>query len=116
MSGVYVKGMEMPKNCDSCRCSYKVAGAWRSRCQFLRKKCDISEDRPSWCPLAPAADAVERKKGEWIEKLYVTMEGYVDGVIYNCSQCGKMATKYTLSPFCPNCGAVMRELPKGVDT
>lgn len=57
----------------------------------------------------PAADVVERKKGEWIEKPYVTMEGYVDGLIYNCSKCGKKATRYTISNYCPNCGADMRK-------
>lgn len=54
-------------------------------------------------------DVVERKKGEWVEKPYVTMDGYADGVIYYCSKCRKTATKYTLSNFCPKCGADMRE-------
>ena len=45
------KGMEMPKNCDSCPCYYETEGAWRDECQVLRKECAISEERPSWCPL-----------------------------------------------------------------
>lgn len=48
---VLIKGMEMPKNCDSCPCYYETEGAWRDECQVLRKECAISEERPSWCPL-----------------------------------------------------------------
>lgn len=89
-------------------------------CKFCKKYAlDRDGVRCEYCTVGrihqiirdmPAADVVERKrkKGEWIEKPYVTMEGYVDGVIYHCSKCGKKATKYTLSKYCPNCGADMR--------
>lgn len=55
---------------------------------------------------APAADVVERVRGEWIE------DGY-EGVIV-CSYCGmtplshpESMNTYVLSRFCPNCGAKM---------
>jgi hypothetical protein len=57
--------------------------------------------------IAPSADAVERKKGKWIDS--------------KCSECGGLMpitkvmlrgkvmweTDYPMSRFCPNCGAQM---------
>lgn len=58
----------------------------------------------------PAADVVERKKGEWLEDF----NGFE--TIYRCSKCSEEPlTKYgtmhdyVLSEFCPHCGADMRE-------
>ena len=55
----------------------------------------------------PAADVVERVRGEWIGTQY---DGYADGCPvydeYECSVCG--AEYPTDHNFCPNCGADMR--------
>lgn len=47
-----------------------------------------------------SADVVERKRGEWLE-------GYLIHK-YGCSCCGKRQDR--TSPYCPNCGADMREV------
>ena len=50
----------------------------------------------------PSADAVERKRGRWIEEPNCT---------YRCSQCGEHYQSirgYMYHNFCPNCGAEMR--------
>lgn len=52
--GVYIRGMEMPTNCESCPC--KTTDAFGGLgCQAtgyipLRK---ANQDRPDWCPLVP---------------------------------------------------------------
>lgn len=46
----------------------------------------------------PAADVVERKRGEWV------WSEEQDGAI--CSEC-KAHKGGRLTPFCPNCGATM---------
>ena len=49
----------------------------------------------------PAADVVERKRGEWVyEKTY-------QGMKYICSECGEIPECFEPN-FCPNCGADMR--------
>ena len=48
---VYIRGMEMPKNCDECPCYYETEGAWRNECEVLGKEYIASENRPEWCPL-----------------------------------------------------------------
>jgi hypothetical protein len=61
----------------------------------------------------PAADVVERKRGEWE---YLT-QGFSDGMVmddFGCSECDHVQTipmNGWLPNFCPNCGADMR----GVD-
>ena len=54
---------------------------------------------------APAADVVERKRGEWE---FVEQRFYHGGFInlFRCSECSAATDKeYN---FCPNCGADMR--------
>lgn len=51
--GVYIRGMEMPTNCDSCPCYYETEGAWRNECEVLGREHYLTEERPSWCPLVP---------------------------------------------------------------
>lgn len=48
---VLIKGMEMPKNCDSCPCYYETEGAWRNECEVLQREHYITDERPDWCPL-----------------------------------------------------------------
>lgn len=48
----------------------------------------------------PTADAVERKKGKWIDRGYMK-------VGFHCSVCGGYAISGK-DNFCPHCGADMR--------
>jgi len=52
----------------------------------------------------PTADAVERKKGKWIDETFKPW-GLVHHP-YKCDQCGEHSEAD--SDFCPNCGADMR--------
>lgn len=58
----------------------------------------------------PAADVVERKRGEWVEKEFAFGDVY-----YDCSVCGESFCLIDGTPtdnlysFCPNCGADMRQ-------
>lgn len=63
----------------------------------------------------PAADVIERKRGEWIR---VTEEL---GESWMCSECMEefiphdgMEEFASYAHFCPNCGADMRGAPNGV--
>jgi len=52
--GVYIKGMEMPKNCEECQCSYWTEGVHHDYCQAVGYDTEIhygEKDRPQWCPL-----------------------------------------------------------------
>ena len=60
--------------------------------------------------FVPAADVVERKRGEWIDISCVVADedaedGYWIATQYQCSLCGRK--EYKKEPFC-NCGADMR--------
>ena len=63
---------------------------------------------------APAADVVERKKGEWIDREVFTAKGNVDMLQSAlCPVCERYHTTpyayyFTNYKFCPNCGADMR--------
>lgn len=54
MSGVYIKGMEMPTSCYDCPCNkddgfgFFTCGVTKSECDFIRL--------PSDCPLIPVPD------------------------------------------------------------
>lgn len=48
---ILIRGMEMPKNCDSCPCYYETEGAWRNECEVLQREHYITNERPDWCPL-----------------------------------------------------------------
>lgn len=62
---------------------------------------------------APAADVVERKRGEWIEEPCnhkpCRLKSPEKWVINKCSACG-YSNGRKKSNFCPNCGADMREV------
>lgn len=94
MSGVYIKGMEMPKACVFCEL-YESNAFW---CSASRKEidCDNYESVASFCPLIPVpehgrlidADALgiaeheERfvkraERGDWMDEYIV---GIVDGL------------------------------------
>ena len=68
---VYIKGMEMPKSCESCPC--KTADAFGGLvCQAtgyipLRK---VNQDRPDACPLVPVPEhgrLIDADAIPWIE-------------------------------------------------
>lgn len=52
----------------------------------------------------PAADVVERKRGEWDARVMKDIGTYT---VYWCSECNCFS--YFKHNFCPNCGADMRE-------
>lgn len=53
-----------------------------------------------------------RPKGKWVERkeIFIESEGEVDAI--GCTNCGKSQRKYNKTPFCPNCGADMRDEAK----
>lgn len=76
---------------------------------YGKQKCEAIVSRLN---TIPAADVVERKRGEW----YGEADGYADGElvydIWACSCCGKYFHEWEEKPdwnFCPNCGAMMEE-------
>ena len=50
---ILIEGMEMPKNCEKCPCSYWTEGAHHDFCQAVGYDTEIGRqnDRPSWCHL-----------------------------------------------------------------
>lgn len=55
----------------------------------------------------PTADVVEPNRGEWKREVLGSTSGYGTTVMYQCSNCEKMAmSEYH---YCPNCGADMRK-------
>ena len=99
--GVYINGMEMPRNCDDCRLDIDCAY-------------DESQDgykmiggRPRKCPLVPAADVRPVVWAYW--KSVPHKRARV------CSRC-EADEPYKFADddanvynYCPNCGANMRE-------
>ena len=62
---------------------------------------------------APAADVVERKRGEWVEHKewdFKARDYFLAG--YHCSCCGHWYLNHNKYKYCPDCGADMR----GVDS
>jgi hypothetical protein len=53
----------------------------------------------------PTADVVEVKHGEWIGGEFNNYSGEYEE---QCSNCKKFSREYT-RPYCPNCGAKMKE-------
>lgn len=100
--GVYIKDMEMPRNCDDCHLDIDCAY-------------DESQDgykmiggRPRKCPLVHLADVQSVVQGKWIQDC---------DYHFRCSICGDRWIISNGHPldfangwnFCPNCGADMRE-------
>ena len=57
--GIYIKGVEMPKNCEECQCSYWTEGVHHDYCQAVGYDTEIhygEKDRPQWCPLIEIAE------------------------------------------------------------
>ena len=52
--GVYIKGTEMPTNCESCPCKTADAfGGLGCRATGYIPLREANQDRPNWCPLVP---------------------------------------------------------------
>ena len=112
--GVYIKGVDMPKDCKEC---------------FMRLQCDghhfeMEKDTDGfWMPKGVKVDclfieAEEPKRGEWIpctkSGLALTELMRREGQKwygYRCSNCDHIYKGNALTDcnFCPNCGADMRE-------
>ena len=55
MSGVYINGMEMPKNCEECPvCDYEQGECLVNPGSFVKWEQRLV--RQSWCPLVPVPD------------------------------------------------------------
>lgn len=76
--GVYIKGMEMPRNCEECNVKVVCKNYWK----LIREQ----HTRPSWCPLVPVPshgrlgdlDEIERYK----ERLVVDADKIKPGIRY----------------------------------
>lgn len=115
---VLVKGMDMPTCCADC--DFHNPFSKTPYCRRLLKVIPL-EGRLENCPLVEvtpygrliAADAVERKKGKWIDSYDLQGNKYK-----RCSECGVriettfFANDYSVI-FCPQCGADMREESNG---
>ena len=90
MSGVYIKGMEMPENCSQCQlvsgylifreedCSDEPIGGYH--CRVRRLKTLEHNHRPSYCPLVEVpdhGDLIDRDEvGAWIDGWHTKNEYY----------------------------------------
>lgn len=95
MSGIYIKGMEMPVSCYQCWIPCEVP--FEDRNHLSRAK------------NCPATEMLEQKKGKWIERAYATTYdicGLNKKVGWGCSECG--FTWDAKTHYCPKCGADMR--------
>ena len=61
-----------------------------------------------FCQSIPTADVVEVKHGRWIP-IKRGEVGYSAGD-FKCTECGKPNKCYSMTPYCPNCGAKMNEV------
>ena len=77
MSGVYIKGLEMPNKCMECPCSGTYTdGLWVCEIKSeLLTSTELEEERPEWCPLIPVpphgrlidADDVNNHIHGWVD-------------------------------------------------
>lgn len=93
---VLIKGIDQPENCHKCPC-IQTFGA-----KFI---CGVTGDDINRLHICPMEKAPEPKKGKWIS--------FDIGVFSNagreCSNCGKRFELNITYPYCPMCGADMRE-------
>lgn len=72
---------------------------------LLNKAINLVQYTRDFIAALPAADVVERKRGEWLEGLVIQTD--ISALYdYTCSECGIVSSRE--SNFCPNCGADMR--------
>lgn len=98
MSGIYIPGMEMPKDCPMCPLAHwDFTGEFRGCKIVYGKKYAMETEpgypetnfRPSWCPLIPVPD-----HGRLIDKDVM------------CKECRSVAEEYDgIYPDCTYCPA-----------
>lgn len=92
IDGIYdCADMVFEPNDHCCRADDCASCKWRETKAAIRK---IAAN-------IPAADVRENKRGHW--NVYSAKHG-----LYSCSKCYSVPA-FLHSPFCPNCGADMRE-------
>ena len=109
--GIYIKGMEMPENCNECR--FAVDGWCYANPKQANGESLNRHERANFCPLVEVpAHGRPALRGEWAGDY----DGYADGApvydMWSCSCCGKQFDEWDEKPtwkFCPECGADMRE-------
>ena len=90
------KGKQTYNPCDDCQYSYSKNGQESGMCQI----CEFTyfKDR-------------KQSVGEWLSKHHMSRSPrgrYTSYNTYTCSVCGNANGKRK-TPFCPNCGAKMKE-------
>ena len=114
MNGVFIPGMEMPKRCSDCLLLGFFEGKWY--CKIVNDCLESTNDQKKKCPLIPAADVREEKRGVWKRTM---MKHQVGQKIYTrtCSVCNASFVRYSELPdmvtddpnYCPHCGARMED-------
>ena len=105
MSGVYIRGMEIPERCGKCR----FATAFD--CLVTKNFITTFDVRQVDCPLVPVADVRPVVRGKWIKHNATHVQK--GGMYLECSCCHEYITVLGhVFDYCPNCGADMREQPK----
>ena len=82
--------------------------------KFMNLVIDTSQTTRDFVTLVPAADVVERKRGEWVDVVYNPVWGKMKATCNSCQCRGEVRVKSNYcgfavpdSNFCPNCGADM---------
>lgn len=100
---VYIKGLEMPTSCGFCPFENHTDDGYECRINGCLTE---YQQRPSDCPLVPAADVVPVRHAYW--RHYDTTMGGTK--LYVCSLCdgdSKTENEIKRCLYCPNCGALM---------
>ena len=108
MGGIHLPDMEVPTKCP-CELigdgydmyCFAVCGIPARFKEY--DECCENGTKPSWCPVLPAADAVEERHGHWIRREGFDYENNV--ILGACSKCDWEVKDFT--NYCPNCGAKM---------
>lgn len=124
MSGIYIPMKPMPKCCGECSFCIECGGYhYCTAAEFTLMPKEYLDTKHACCPLIPAADVVEVKRGKWsVHEIYKHEMSYGATAyepVYKCSACGNLMESYLrydkpIMPedadfprFCPNCGAQM---------
>lgn len=106
--GVYIKDMEMPSCCLSCRFYIAFIGKCLVNGNIFHPVVNVAV-RVLDCPLVevPTEDVPGTNVGEWIEPTTEMLKNKICGSCeVVCSVCGDAAIDYY--DFCPNCGVRMK--------
>ena len=83
--GVYIKGMEIPENCEKCRIS-RLSGYGHAYCPICQRLQPVDYPRPQYCPLVPVPRPGRLKKrivyrGEVYDALEAARVESLDGIL-----------------------------------